>query len=67
MKRSEYPQRMCREPVAGEFQNYHCELPDVHPGPHGSFSVVQSVQNRDRWEAENPDWETDIGSADIII
>jgi hypothetical protein len=57
VKKSEYPQRMCREPVHGEHQDYPCELPQGHPGPPASFSVLVSVQRRDAWEEANPGWE----------
>lgn len=67
MEKAEFPQRTCREPVAGEYQNYWCELPDIHPGPCASFSVRSSVERRDAWEKSNPDWRKDIGSSDIII
>lgn len=67
MKSAEFPQRTCREPVAGAYQNYNCELPDLHPGPCASFSVLQSVERRDAWEERNPDWQKDIGSSDIMI
>lgn len=67
MRKAEFPQRTCREPVAGAYQNYNCELPDVHPGPCASFSVIESVRRRDTWEADHPGWETDIGSIDTIV
>ena len=67
MKRAEFPQRTCREPVAGDYQNYWCELPDVHPGPCASYSVVASVERRESWEANNPGWEENIGSMDTIV
>lgn len=67
MEKAEFPQRTCREPVAGAYQNYNCELPDIHPGPCASYSVLSSVERRDAWEAANPEWKKDIGSSDIII
>lgn len=57
MKRAEYPQRSCRQPVQGLHQDYSCELPEHHPGPDASFSVKPSVEKRDAWEEANPGWE----------
>jgi len=57
VKKAEYPQRMCREPVQGGAQDYWCELPEGHAGPPASFSVQASVARRDAWEAANPGWE----------
>ena len=67
LRKAEYPQRTCREPVWGDIQSYSCELPDVHPGPHVSLSVQQSVRVRHQWELNNPEWEQDIGSTDFIV
>lgn len=64
MNKAEYPQRSCRMPVAGEFQDYPCELPELHPGPDASFSVRDSVIRRDAWEAGNPGWEKLTGMDD---
>lgn len=66
MKRAEFPQRTCREPVWAQ-QAYPCELPNIHPGPCASFSVKDSVERRDRWEADNPGWQGDIGNMDIML
>lgn len=66
MRRAEYPQRMCKEPV-WSIQAYPCEIVDQHPGPCASFSVAISVTLRDQWEAANQDWERQVGSMDIIV
>lgn len=66
MKKAEFPQRTCREPVWGQ-QAYSCELPDIHPGPCASFSVQSSVERRDAWEQAHPGWENDIGSSDVWV
>jgi hypothetical protein len=57
MKKAEYPQRSCRQPVQGKHADHSCELPEHHPGPDASFSVPESVRRRDAWEAANPGWE----------
>jgi len=57
MKKAQYPQRTCREPVAGPNQDYPCEVREWHPGPHASLSVPDSVKKRNAWEAANPGWE----------
>jgi hypothetical protein len=57
VRKAEYPQRSCRQPVAGSHQDYSCELPELHPGPDASLSVPDSVTARDAWEAANPGWE----------
>lgn len=67
MNKAAFPQRTCREPVAGSYQNYSCELPDLHPGPCASFSVVSSVERRDAWEAAHEGWEERIGVMDILV
>lgn len=50
MERAEYPQRTCREPVAGTYQMYTCEIAELHKGPCASLSSPASVAARDRWE-----------------
>lgn len=67
MKKAGYPQRMCKEPVWGAQQAYHCELCLLHPGPCASYSVADSVTRRDTWEQNNPGWEQNIGSHDLIV
>lgn len=69
MKRAEYPQKTCREPIFGQSGiGYACELPNMHTGPHGTFSDTLSVTIRDRWEAENGDLVgTSSLDGDIII
>jgi hypothetical protein len=68
MQRAEYPRKLCRDGVFTEHgMGYTCELPLLHPGPHASFSSKTSVEIRDRWEAEHPDWEKNIGNLDIEI
>lgn len=66
MKKAEYPSPSCREPVWG-VQAYTCELPDLHPGPHATFSQPNSVRLREAWERENHGWEAKIGKRDDII
>ena len=62
MQVAEYPQRMCKQAVWGKNDAaYHCELPDLHPGPCASQSSKVSVEARDRWEAAHPDWQNNIG------
>jgi hypothetical protein len=70
MQKRQYPQAQCKEVVwsrQGSGQAYPCELPNWHPGPCGSFSVPQSVEARDAWEAENPDWQQNLGTGDFIV
>lgn len=50
MERAVYPQRTCREPVAGKYQMYTCEVAELHQGPCASLSSPASVAARDRWE-----------------
>ena len=50
IKKAEWPERSCREPVWGRYQSYACELPDLHRGPCVSLSVQDSVQRREIWE-----------------
>jgi hypothetical protein len=51
VKRAEYPERTCREPVSGEYQMYSCELAGLHQGPCASYSSQMSVKAREAWEA----------------
>jgi hypothetical protein len=67
MKPAEYPEKTCREGVAGEHNNYWCELPLNHPGPCASFSSAISVKARDVYEQANPEWREKMTSADIIL
>ena len=68
MQPAEFPQRSCREGVhtsAGSV--YSCELVALHPGPCASLSSPDLVFARDKWEAEHPDWKTQIGNHDTIV
>lgn len=68
MQRAQYPERQCKETVWSlEGNPYPCELVDLHPGPHASYSQPNSVTTRDAWETNNPDWREGIGSNDIIV
>lgn len=68
MQKAEYPQRQCKETVWSEVANpYPCELVDLHPGPHASFSVKAAVAAREAWEEAHPDWQGDIGNIDTIV
>lgn len=68
MRAAEYPQRVCREAVYNDHgMAYNCELPDLHPGPHASYSVKDTVSRRDEWEIKNPGWEQNIGNLDIEV
>jgi hypothetical protein len=50
-----FPERACREPVAGEFAIHSCEVVEGHLGPHASLSVAKSLEVRLRWENEHLD------------
>lgn len=64
MQVAEYPERKCREGVFNDAGlAYTCELSELHPGPHANFSVRSSVEARERYEENNPDWRDHIGSA----
>lgn len=54
---SQYPQRKCRLPVAGEWSDYPCEVREQHPGPCASPSVRASITARAAWEKDNPQWQ----------
>jgi hypothetical protein len=51
IKKAEWPERSCREPVHGRYQAYACEMPDLHKGPCVSLSVRDSITRREMWEA----------------
>lgn len=67
MEKVEFPNRTCREPVWKDGMVYNCEVIDLHPGPHASYSSRPSVEMRERWEAANPNWGGDVGSHDTLI
>lgn len=50
IKKAEWPERTCREPVHSRYSSYWCELPDLHKGPCVSLSVRDSVIRREMWE-----------------
>lgn len=60
MKRAEFPQRSCREPIWQDLITYACELPDLHPGPCASTTLTASAIRRDAWEKANPNWLADM-------
>jgi hypothetical protein len=49
-----WPERSCREPVAGEYAAHSCEVVEAHLGPHASLDVPESVRARAEWEKKNP-------------
>jgi hypothetical protein len=53
--KARYPRRSCRIGVAGQFQDFPCEVSEHHLGPCASQSVQTSVSAREAWEAANPD------------
>lgn len=68
MQIAQYPERKCKEPVFNDYSMaYSCELVDLHPGPHASLSVKRTVEARDRWESDHPEWRGDIGDLDTIV
>lgn len=69
MQKAEYPQKTCREGMMSDTGiGYNCELPTLHSGPCGNFSIPFSVTKRDEWEAANPDWkERPNPGGDIIV
>ena len=68
MKKAEYPQKTCREPLFSDSGlGYFCELQLAHLGPHASFSIPHTLDGRDRWEKSNPDLAEASESGDIII
>lgn len=68
MEAAEYPLKKCREGLYNAHgMAYTCELVVLHPGPCASFSVKDSVERRDKWEASNPDWKQNIGQLDDVV
>lgn len=68
MKRAEYPATSCREPLgSGAGLVYLCEIVIEHPGPCASFSIPHTVTARDAWEMAHPNWESGVGTKDIIV
>jgi hypothetical protein len=50
-----WPERACRDLVAGEFANHSCDVVEGHLGPHASQSVAKSIELRLAWENRNLD------------
>jgi hypothetical protein len=63
----EWPERTCREPVAGEYAAYSCEVVEAHLGPHASQDVPASVALRAAWEKANPAKLEPTAEADPFI
>jgi hypothetical protein len=59
----EWPERKCREVIYKGDQPYTCEVVDLHPGPCASFSHRETVERRDKWEAEHPNWKREMKEA----
>lgn len=53
MRTPVFPERACRDQVAGEFAIHSCEVVEGHLGPHASLSVKASVETRLAWENRN--------------
>jgi hypothetical protein len=54
---AEYPRRKCRETIWNGEIPHSCDLPDGHPGPPAATSWPASVERRDQWEKDHPDWK----------
>jgi hypothetical protein len=68
METAKYPEKTCREPVFNQHgMGYTCDLVLLHPGPCASFSARDSVDRRDRWESDHPDWRESVGTIDDVI
>lgn len=55
MKIATYPQRKCRLPVSGQYQDGSCEIREWHFGPCADRAVPSSIGPREDWEAAHPD------------
>lgn len=67
MEAAAFPERKCRETIWSDLgMAYSCDLPDRHPGPHATLSLGQTVEARDRWEANHPDWREQIDTTDFL-
>lgn len=62
-----WPERACRDQVAGEFANHSCEVVEGHLGPHASLSVPASVEARLAWENRNLDKLDPTPAADPFV
>jgi hypothetical protein len=62
-----WPERACREPVAGDFASHSCEVVEAHLGPHASLSVPTSVETRLAWENKNLDKLEPTEDADPFV
>lgn len=38
-----------------------------HPGPCAAYGIPDSVKRRDAWETDNPGWEDNIGTNDVLL
>lgn len=62
-----FPERACRDQVAGEFAIHSCEVVEGHLGPHASLSVKESVEQRLAWENRNLDKLEPTSAADPFV
>lgn len=66
MRTPVFPERACRDQVAGEFAIHSCEVVEGHLGPHASLSVPASVEARLAWENRNLDKLEPTAAADPV-
>ena len=66
MKKAEFPQRQCRQPVqsADGLIDHCCDLPELHPGPCAPSTLPAALERRAEWEAAHPGWERMISDPD---
>lgn len=63
MESAVFPARKCRETIWSALGIAHsCELVDQHPGPHATFSIDSTVEARDRYESDHPEWRKHINT-----
>lgn len=68
MEQATYPSKRCREPIFGPHgMAYPCEVVLLHPGPCASFSLKESVERRDAWETDHPEWRSEVGTLDDLV
>lgn len=58
MEEVQWPARKCRETIWKGDIALSCEVIDLHPGPCATFGDQGSLERREAWEKDNPDWKS---------
>jgi hypothetical protein len=67
MESAQFPERKCRETIWSDLGIAHsCEVSDRHPGPHATEAIKKTVTAREKYEADHPEWRSQIDTSDYL-